>query len=73
MEMRAMPDTRAGMIDREDHRPCGKAKDESSSVMETTHHATDIFSTAFFGFWPATVWMPLPFDSRPAEQRRLRD
>ena len=68
-----MSSTQAGIVDLESRRPHEKAKAESISAAVAPQHNSDVFSSAFFAFWPGMAWMPLPFDSRPAEQRRVRD
>jgi hypothetical protein len=64
----------AGVVDLADHRAHRQtaATDNFASASRAERQPPDIFSMAFFGFWPGMVWLPLPFDTKPADQRRSR-
>jgi hypothetical protein len=44
-----------------------RPQEETTSCLESRQETVDVFSMAFFGFWPGIVWLPLPFDPRAAE------
>ena len=64
--------TRTGVVDLADHLAHRQTAVTDKSALQAEQQPTDIFSTAFFGFWPGMVWLPLPFDTKPADQRRSR-
>jgi len=53
------------VVDLTTHR--ARRQGETTGSPESRQETVDIFSMAFFGFWPGIVWLPLPFDPRGAE------